>query len=167
MLDIDGVLADVRHRLHHLERKPKDWAGFFAAMSKDTLLAEGYTLAHTFWSEGHRIVYVTGRPAEYRDVTLAWLRANDLPTGEVIMRRRGDQRPAAVVKTELVRELQKSDTIVAIVDDDPAVVAALRSHALPVRLATWHDLPAHGADPAADETAHQLLLDAQEEDGAT
>jgi len=167
VLDIDGVLADVRHRLHHLDRKPKDWAGFFGHMADDPLLAEGYTLAHSFWSDGHRIVYVTGRPAEYRDVTLAWLRSNNLPTGELFMRRRGDRRSAAIVKTELVKSLQQDSTVVAIVDDDPAVVAALRSLALPVRQATWHGLLDHGDNPAADGAAHQLLLEAQEEDGAT
>jgi hypothetical protein len=31
VFDLDGVLADVRHRLHFLDRRPKDWDGFFAA----------------------------------------------------------------------------------------------------------------------------------------
>jgi hypothetical protein len=167
ILDIDGVLADVRHRLHHLERKPKDWAGFFGHMAQDPVLPEGLALAESFAADGHQIVYVTGRPAEYRDLTLSWLRANRLPTGELIMRRRSDHRPAATIKAEIVREYAQNSTIVAIVDDDPAVVAALRSHALPVRLATWHGLPDHGADPQASDSAHQLLLEVQEEDGAT
>ena len=38
VLDIDGVLADVRHRLHHLERQPTSWSGFFAAAVSDPLL---------------------------------------------------------------------------------------------------------------------------------
>jgi len=167
VLDIDGVLADVRHRLHHLDRKPKDWVGFFGHMKDDGLLAEGAALAQQFFGEGHRIFYVTGRPTEYSEVTKAWLDFHRLPPGELIMRRRGDYRPAAKVKTELVNDLAKTYTIVAIVDDDPAVVAAMRSHALPVRQATWHELPDHGNDPAADASAHQLLFDAQEEDGAT
>jgi len=167
VLDIDGVIADVRHRLHHLARKPKDWDGFFSHMVDDPLLPEGLALAESFAADGHDIVYVTGRPVEYRDLTLSWLRAHALPTGDLIMRSRGDRRPGAVFKTEVVRELQQTGEVVAIVDDDPAVVAALRSHALPVRQVTWFGLPDHGADPAADEAAHQLLIDAQEEDGAT
>ena len=31
VLDIDGVLADVSHRLGHVQRRPKDWDAFFAA----------------------------------------------------------------------------------------------------------------------------------------
>ncbi len=167
VMDIDGVLADVRHRLHHLDRQPKDWGGFFGHMAEDTLLPEGFALAENFAAEGHDLVYVTGRPAQYRDLTLSWLRAHNLPTGELVMRRASDRRPAAVLKTEIVRELALTARVIAIVDDDPAVVAALRSHALPVRQATWHGLPDHGADPAADDAAHQLLFEAQEEDGAT
>ena len=41
MFDIDGVVADVRHRLHFLQRRPKDWPGFFAAAADDPGLAEG------------------------------------------------------------------------------------------------------------------------------
>ena len=35
VLDVDGVIADVRHRLHHVERKPKNWPAFVAAMDDD------------------------------------------------------------------------------------------------------------------------------------
>ena len=31
IVDLDGVVADVRHRLHHLEGRRKDWGRFFAA----------------------------------------------------------------------------------------------------------------------------------------
>ena len=41
VLDIDGVLADVRHRLHHLDKRPKDWAAFFAAAGRDPAAARG------------------------------------------------------------------------------------------------------------------------------
>ena len=45
VFDVDGVLADVRHRLRHVERKPKDWPAFFAAMGDDAPLPEGVALA--------------------------------------------------------------------------------------------------------------------------
>ena len=35
VIDIDGVLADVGHRLHHIQGRPKDWAAFFAAAGDD------------------------------------------------------------------------------------------------------------------------------------
>ncbi|MGH3587556.1 MAG: hypothetical protein ACRDQ0_14645, partial [Pseudonocardia sp.] len=41
VFDIDGVLADVRHRLHHLEAYPQRWEPFFQAAGRDPLLEEG------------------------------------------------------------------------------------------------------------------------------
>jgi hypothetical protein len=41
VFDIDGVLADVRHRLHLVEGRPKDWDGFFAAAADDPPLTRG------------------------------------------------------------------------------------------------------------------------------
>ena len=31
VVDIDGVVADVRHRLHYIEGKPRQWDRFFSA----------------------------------------------------------------------------------------------------------------------------------------
>jgi len=35
VVDIDGVLADVGHRLHFFHHRPKDWKGFLAAARTD------------------------------------------------------------------------------------------------------------------------------------
>lgn len=31
VFDIDGTLADLTHRLHHIQKQPKDWDAFFDA----------------------------------------------------------------------------------------------------------------------------------------
>jgi hypothetical protein len=41
VIDIDGVLADVRHRLKYLEQRPKNWGAFFRAAPKDPPLQTG------------------------------------------------------------------------------------------------------------------------------
>ena len=41
VFDIDGVLADVRHRLHYLQSRPQRWEAFFLAAERDPLLEEG------------------------------------------------------------------------------------------------------------------------------
>ena len=40
VFDLDGTLADTRHRLHHLERRPADWDAFFAAARDDPPLPD-------------------------------------------------------------------------------------------------------------------------------
>ncbi|MBV9822860.1 MAG: hypothetical protein JO144_11525, partial [Actinobacteria bacterium] len=81
VFDIDGVVADVRHRLHFLERRPKDWPGFFAAAARDTGLAEGIERVLAAAAE-HEIVWLTGRPNSLRAVTRRWLDERELPGTE-------------------------------------------------------------------------------------
>lgn len=35
LFDIDGTVADVSHRLRHIQKQPKDWRAFFAAVQDD------------------------------------------------------------------------------------------------------------------------------------
>lgn len=55
VFDVDGVLADVRHRLHFLRTRPKDWPAFFAAVPDDPPLAQGLRLAARYAVQ-HRLV---------------------------------------------------------------------------------------------------------------
>jgi hypothetical protein len=153
VLDIDGVLADVRHRLPHLERRPKDWDAFFDAASGDPPLDEGLAVARTL-ADGHEIVYLTGRPERCRADTERWLRTHGLPAGQVVMRRRGDYRPARTVKVALLRRFAQERPVAVLVDDDESVVQAARHAGFEVLHADWM-----GREPT--------LFDAQEREGRT
>ena len=136
IVDIDGVVADVRHRLSFIESAPKDWDAFFAASGEDPPLPEGIALVlallHT-----HRVVWLTGRPEHTRSSTVAWLARHGLPTEPLLMRGDTDRRPARHTKREMVRDLATQYRIALIVDDDPAVVRDLRDGGYTVRLADW------------------------------
>lgn len=136
VLDIDGVLADVRHRLHHLTGKPKDWAGFFAAAAADPLLSAGAEVARVAAAD-HDLVYLTGRPEHLHAQTQAWLDGNGLPPGVLLMRAEGDRRPGAVVKLGWLRKLGRQCRVALVVDDDPEVVAALQRAGFTATLADW------------------------------
>jgi hypothetical protein len=136
VVDIDGVVADVRHRLHHIESSPKDWPAFFAAAAKDPPLAEGVARVRELM-EGHEVVYLTGRPERLRRVTEEWLRRQGIGGGTLVMRRHGDFRPAKVTKTEEVARLARGREVAVLLDDDPDVCEALRSAGWPVEQATW------------------------------
>lgn len=136
VLDIDGVLADVRHRLHHLERRPKDWTAFFAAAGRDPLLPEGAAVA-AHLAQDHEVVYLTGRPERCRRDTLAWLARHTLPEGRLLMRRNDDRRPARQTKLAHLRALSRRAPVAVLVDDDPDVVAAVSRAGWPTLLADW------------------------------
>lgn len=156
VFDIDGVLADVRHRLHHLEQRPKDWRGFFSAMGADPPLAIGVDLARQQAASGARIVYLTGRNENYREQTAQWLNAQGCPEGRLVMRPDHDRRPARLFKPAALERLAEQVTVTVVVDDDEAVVATLRHGGWPVLHATWMD----GSD-----LEQQVLFDAQEAEG--
>jgi hypothetical protein len=158
VFDVDGVLADVRHRLHFVEGRPKDWDGFFAAMDDDAPLLDGVERVQRRADEGHAIVYLTGRNESYRALTTDWLRRHGLPEGVVVMRREDDRRPGRIFKPQALDRIARAGRVVTVVDDDDAVVAVLRRQGWPVEHATWMT--------AAPE-AQQSLFDAQEVDGRT
>lgn len=140
VLDIDGVLADVRHRLHHLERSPKSWDLFFAGIPADPPLEVGVELAAEL-ARDHQIAYLTGRPERTRDDTSAWLTEHGLPPGQLLMRADGDRRPARLAKSALLQRLARETTIVVVVDDDPAVCETLQAAGWPVLRADWVPRP--------------------------
>lgn len=171
VFDIDGVLADVRHRLHHVASRPKDWDAFFGAAPLDPPLAEGLGAVATAARAGHVVIYLTGRPERCRHATLAWLAAQGLPAGELYMRDDTDRRPARVTKVATLRRLSHRYRVGAFVDDDAAVVAAVSAAGFPVLHAQWMGEATSGADAApcaADERpAQDVLFEIQETEGRT
>ncbi len=153
VFDVDGVLADVTHRLHYLQARPQRWERFFQAADRDPLLAEGAGRLRAALAE-HDVVYLTGRPERTRRLTEQWLARHNLPTGPLIMRADDDHRPARWMKREVLRRLAATRDVISMLDDDPAVVAVLEADGWPVELATW--LP-HSS----------TLQTAQERDGRT
>lgn len=153
VIDIDGVVADVRHRLRHVTDRPKNWGAFFAGAADDPLLAQGAETVHRL-AEVYRVVYLSGRPEGLRQVTEEWFARHDLPPGRLVLRPPGDFRPARYFKVEQLRQLSETSTVVVLVDDDPRVLDAAREAGFDVLPATWMG-------------EHSALREAQERDGRT
>ncbi len=153
VFDLDNTLADTAHRQRFLERKPRDWAAFFAAAPHDPPLAEGVALALESARECE-VVYLTGRPERCRRDTLAWLAAHGLPEGRVWMRRNDDRRPARATKLETLARLARDREIRVLVDDDELVCQDAQRAGFTVVRARWT------AESAA-------LKEAQEGEGRT
>jgi len=171
VFDIDGVLADVRHRLHHVTARPKDWDAFFGAADDDPPLAEGLSAVETAARAGHTVMYLTGRPERCRAATVAWLTDQGLPTGELFMRADSDRRPARITKVATLNRLARRFEVAAFVDDDAAVVEAVRRAGFTVLHAQWMEPSTSGTDSAPGEapgiSAQEVLFEIQESEGRT
>jgi len=159
VFDLDGVLADVRHRVHHVEGPRRDWDAFFAEALADPPLADGLEAVAVAEAEGLAIAYLTGRPERCRADTEAWLDRVGLPPGPLLMRPDRDRRPARMFKVEALRDLARTTSIAYLVDDDAAVVLAASEAGFPVIHAAWMGGGTEGVD--------RILYDVQETEGRT
>lgn len=135
VFDIDGVVADVRHRLHYLHGHHA-WHAFFQDAGADPLLEEGAALVADLQRE-HDIVWLTGRPDWLRRVTKQWLLGHGLPCDELHMRAGGDFRPARYYKLDVLRSIARKRTVAALIDDDAEVIDAALVAGFPAVLADW------------------------------
>lgn len=153
MIDIDGVVADIRHRLHLIQDRPKQWDAFFAAAADDPPLADGVALVRELAAD-HDVLWLTGRPERNRALTESWLAGLGLPDRPLLMRPDRDFRPAKLTKREELRRLRRDREVAVVVDDDPDVVAMLTADGFPVRLAEWlpHSSTLHKAQEREGRT---------------
>ncbi|HJR25935.1 MAG TPA: hypothetical protein VJ804_10705 [Acidimicrobiales bacterium] len=157
IVDIDGVVADVRHRLHHIEGRRKSWQRFFDEAGDDGLHEEGRAIVERL-REDHEVVYLTGRPRWLEGVTRAWLEEHGLGGHRLVMRPDDDRRPAAQLKVEALHRLADGRVVGIVVDDDRRVVDAMAAAGFPTFHADWERR-------ALDE--QRALTKAQEEEGRT
>jgi uncharacterized HAD superfamily protein len=119
IVDMDGTIADVNHRLHHISGDgKKNWKRFFQGMDRDTPIDDVIQQVREL-AEEHKIVILTGRPEHYRGVSERWLEKHEVPYEVLFMRPSGDHRPDYVVKQEIVEEIGPEKIALAIDDREP------------------------------------------------
>lgn len=125
IIDLDGTLCNADHRRHHVENQPKNWKAFYDGMCND----EPHEWCKTLYDglkDTLEILFVTGRPANYEEMTRAWLHRHGFE-GKLFMRPEGDFRADWVVKTEIYMDrIAVNFDIVFCVDDRKQVVDAWR-----------------------------------------
>jgi hypothetical protein len=131
IFDIDGTLADLRHRLHHVTGAHKNWDMFFATVHLDTPITPVVTLAKIVDYYEMPIICVSGRPEDIRDQTSQWLHDQDIWPADLYMRPSNDYRPDYVIKKELLVKLREDGwEPILVIDDRPSVVQMWRAEGL-------------------------------------
>lgn len=134
IVDIDGTLANVDHRLRFVQQEKKDWKTFFDQMVNDEVNEWCKTFIKLHRGMGFDVYLFTGRPETHREQTEWWLKKHDIKYDSLEMRRKGDFRPDTVVKSEMLHEVfdtpEARERILYIVDDRQSVVDMWREQGL-------------------------------------
>lgn len=125
IIDLDGTLANVEHRIHHVRGEgKKNWKKFFEGMAKDEPMEWCRFLTNNLPAT---IILLTGRPADYEIVTREWLKAKEIKYDILLMRNSGDFRPDTIVKKEIYESRVKDFfDVLFVVEDREAVVKMWR-----------------------------------------
>lgn len=158
IFDIDGTLANAEHRLHFITDpdKAKDWENFLSdeQVANDAPIDQIWTVLHALASARHKILFITGRPARQRKLTIDWLmpialvelerkmpsrrphprillaqywadRSTHKHLPRLYMRADGDRRPSHIVKQELLYQARSDGFAPKIVFEDRKDDAAM------------------------------------------
>jgi len=129
IFDIDGTLADVSERLHHINKKPKDWDSFFKGIPQDKAIHSMVRLCNILYDSGIKIILCSGRSDQYRRETIEWLAQEGVNYHELRLRGGHDRRSDVIVKREMLTGMDRS-RILFVVEDRSGVVEMWRSEGL-------------------------------------
>jgi hypothetical protein len=143
LFDLDGTLANVVHRLHHIKTEGSpNWPAFFDACIADTPNDYVITLNHMCYQAVPAVFICSGRPDSHLDVTTQWLKKHYVRYHKLFMRPAGDYRPDTEIKKEMLEIIRGLDfDPLFAVDDRPSVVAMWRANNVPCFVVDdkeWH-----------------------------
>lgn len=142
VFDIDGVLADDRHRVEFALKR--EWYKYFEPrrVAADGVWIQGKHMVENAELLGYDVAYMTGRRQDLRQVTEDWMDVNGFPIGRLIMRSYTEIMPLANFKVgkmgKLINLPQYEEVV--LFDDDPEVIRAVRdAHGEETGIhCTWH-----------------------------
>ncbi len=125
IIDVDGTVAKIDHRLYLIKKTPKDWAAFYGESYKDEPLVENMAMIKEHLSSTESIpFFVTGRSDVARERTHSWLKEHfdEVPPERLFMRKEGDTREDFVVKKEIHDNHLTEYEIIRVYEDRPQVI---------------------------------------------
>lgn len=159
LVDMDGTLFDLSHRLHFIKgvcvwcsgtglmgngvqqcarcngtkKSKKDWNGFFAHCADDKPIPTIVNWVKAIAADpSFMVCVVSGRPIDkVGDASVASLEKHGVPYDHLFMRNGGDRRDDVIVKREILSKLPKGQIAFAI-DDRPRVVRMWREEGVKV-----------------------------------
>lgn len=129
LFDIDNTLADCDHRLHYVQREEVNWREFEQQCVYDTPIVPTILAAQAYKAMGKQVWCWSGRSTDIQRETEIWLRVNNVPFDQLLL------RPPEVAKAEpteytklrwLLDAPIPRERVICAYDDDANVVKVLR-----------------------------------------
>lgn len=118
IVDIDGTLAHTSGN--------RGWYEYDKVHLDDVDIVVGGIV--TRFSVDTAILIVSGREDNCKDITIEWLKANNIPFEQIFMRKTGDQRKDSIVKEEIFWEhIYPKYNVLGVFDDRNQVVKMWRN----------------------------------------
>jgi len=133
LVDLDGTLCDIEHRLHFVRTDgKKDWKGFFEGIINDRLNQNIYEIVdEEYFLKGRSVILCSGRPDDYRGITETWLKNKDVQYTKLLMRQRNDFRQDDIVKQIIYEfDIRPYYNVKYVLDDRNQVVNMWRRNGL-------------------------------------
>lgn len=133
IFDLDGTLCDTSEIVHLIEGDDKDFAAFHAASATCPAHEDVVRATHEQAELGRAVIVVTSREFVWRDVSLDWLVAHDVPYEALHMRIVGDYRKDVVIKSEILQQITDDGfTVLEAWDDKDTVIDLWRENGIEV-----------------------------------
>ena len=125
IIDIDGTLANIEHRRKDIPVE-KNWKKFNSKMYLDKINPWCRELINSF-KERYEVLIVTGRSKDFHEVTVKWLKDNDVFYTEIFFREKNDYRDDTIIKKEIYNKyIAPGYSTLIVVDDRNKVVKMWR-----------------------------------------
>jgi hypothetical protein len=122
IVDIDGTIADLSHRLHHIEGEAKNWVAFHAGVFQDEPIDEVIQLINGLSKSGYYIILMTGRSDSSSIQTQRWMQQKaGCRWNLLLMREYGNYEPDIDLKLRWLKMLY--DGQIAVENVDPPKLA--------------------------------------------
>ena len=116
IVDLDGTICNIEHRLHYITGDVKDWDRFFTSCLGDKPIWPVIEMVQALAKGGVRIALFTGRSKIALASTIKWLAQHSVPFDSLRMRDENDRRPDYVIKEEWLKELHDVEVLFSLED---------------------------------------------------
>jgi hypothetical protein len=143
LFDLDGTLADGKHRLtllpHHDDaHRTEAWDSFNLASGEDEPFVDNIAIMNVLKETYHTII-LTGRSAIAHDITVDWLADHYCHYDELIMRPLNNHQIDTDFKTAAIREIQREYDIVCAWDDKYSICKMFRDMGITAHQVTEYE----------------------------